>query len=125
MAGLRHFDAIRKETETLLKNPNLGKSDIKSAIIDGMTKLVAKRMLTPAQAVTELSNVPKEPLQQRKWVQQHHQASMAAEDAMVDHHRNTFVGTGNWDMEQAQQQAPSPDDHEDHMAGLMGHYGRG
>src|SRR5215831_3502267 len=36
VAALRHFHAIQAELEALLKNPALGKSSLKSQIIDGM-----------------------------------------------------------------------------------------
>ena len=70
VAALRHFDAIMDELKVLKKNPDLGRASIKSAITDGVIKLVSARMLSPAEAVQQLSAVPEDPLQQRKWVEQ-------------------------------------------------------
>lgn len=117
VAALRHFDAIKKELETLLKIPTLGKSDIKSQIIEGTTKLVGDRILTPAQAVMELSKVPDNPIEQKKWVQQNYMQTMQAENAVLEHHRAAFAGT---DGQQDQQY--DPEQHAMHMDGLMSHY---
>ena len=60
------------ELSTLLKNPDLGKADLKSSIIDGTTKLVAERIIPPNDAVTQLATVPDRPFQQREWIQNHY-----------------------------------------------------
>ncbi len=118
VAALRHFDAIRGELSILLANPALGKSDLKSQIIDGTTKLVAERMMAPADAVIQLSKTPTDPLQQRKFLQQLMQQTMQAEAAVVDHHRNTNLGSGDWATE-SQRHNTNPDNHMQDMAALM------
>jgi hypothetical protein len=50
VASLRHFAAIERETTKLLKSPECGRADMKSAIIDGMTNLVARRITTVSVA---------------------------------------------------------------------------
>lgn len=121
VAALRHFDAIRGELKVLLSNPSLGKSDLKSQIIDGTTKLVSERMMSPSDAVIQLSKTPTDPLQQRKWLQQLMQQTMQAEAAIVDHHRNTNLGSGDWATE-AQKHNTNPDNHMQDMAALMANY---
>lgn len=117
VAALRHFHAIEGELNTLVKNPNLGRSDVKSAIIDGVTKLVAMRMMTPAQAVMQLGEVPSNPIEQRKWVMQHVMQNQKAADFVLDHHRVAHAGVQ--DMPQG-----SPDNHMQDVSGLMqSHYG--
>lgn len=122
VAALRHFDAIERQLEPLLKDEKLGRSNMKSAIIDAVTKLVAGRIMTPATAVMQLGTVPDDPLQQRKWVMQHDQQARAAKDSVLDHHRTAFAGAPE-EMIAAQGQS-SPDDHMDTMSGLMAHYGK-
>lgn len=121
VAALRHFHAIQEELEALLTNPGLGKSDIKSSIIDGTTKLVAQRILTPAAAVAQLSSVPDKPLEQRKWVQQHYETTVTAQAAVLEHHRAGGPGTQDWALE-SEAHKSDPDKHIEVMSGLMGRY---
>lgn len=120
VAALRHFHAIQSELEGLLKNPQIGKADIKSSIIDGTTKLVSERIMTPAVAVAQLSTVPDNPREQRAWVMQHYQQTMAAQAAVLDHHRASGPGTQDWTTESQMQ--GNPDKHIETMAGVMQKY---
>lgn len=122
VAALRHFDAIKGELKTLLANPALGKSDIHSAIIDGVTNLVGKRIMAPAEAVMQLSKVPENPLEQRKFLQAQMMQTVQAEHAIVDHHRNTNLGSGDWATE-SQQHNTNPDNHMQDMSALQANYG--
>jgi hypothetical protein len=121
VAALRHFDAIRGELTTLLKDPAAGRSDLKSKIIDGVTKLVSERILSAPQAVQQLAQVPSDPLQQRKWMQTMLAQTAQAEQGIVEHHRNTNLGSGDWATE-AQKHNTNPDDHLEHMKALNANY---
>jgi hypothetical protein len=120
VAALRHFHAIQVQLDLLLRNPDLGKSSVKSAIIDGTTKLVSERILSPAEAVSQLSKVPDDPQAQRKWVQTTLQQTYQANEAVLAHRQNA-VASGT-----APQEVPGsdyhPDDHGNHMAALGAHY---
>lgn len=121
VAALRHFDAIKSELTPLLANPALGKSDLKSQIIDGTTKLVSERIISAATAVQQLSQVPTDPLEQRKYLQNMMAQTMQAENAIVEHHRNTNLGSGDWATEAAKHTG-SPDNHMDEMKALHAKY---
>lgn len=121
VAALRHFSAISRELEGLLKDPDLGKADVKSKIIDGTTKLVASRIIQPAQAVMQLSSVPADPQMQRGWVQQHFQQTMMAMNGVLDHHAQSNPGTGDLPTEIAKSQS-NPDAHLDDMASVHSAY---
>src|ERR1035441_6763677 len=94
VAALRHFTALKQELTVLLKNPDLGKADMKSAIIDGVTKLVADRIVPPAAAVQKLAMVPDTPFQQKKWIEQDYAQVMKAENMVLAHHAAAFAGQG-------------------------------
>lgn len=117
VAALRHFMAVVDELQTLLKDPSLGKSDIRSQIIDGTSKLVAQRMISPANAVKELAGVPDDPRQQGIWVKQMLQKTMQAQNNVLDHHSAGNAGTLDWKIE-SQHQPGSKDDHMQTMSGL-------
>jgi hypothetical protein len=123
ITALRHFDAIRKELQIILADPALGKSSVKSRIIDGMTRLVSARFLKPAEAVTELAKVPQEPLMQLKWAKGMLLQAQNAENSILDHYGMTnpnFATVG--DHFAATQGMGNPDDHGDHMAALVANY---
>ena len=118
VAGLRHYDAIVRVLEGLLKDPALGKTDMKSKFIDGMKRLVADRIMSPAEAVTQLGSVPTDPVEQLKWTRAHFGNALMAENAILDHHRAAFPGGDN------SATPADPDNHMQDMQGLMGHYGK-
>jgi hypothetical protein len=124
VAALRHFDAIKQELDGLWTNPALGKSSIKDSIIDGTTKLVSERIISPAAAVMQLGKVPDAPLEQRKWVQMLLQQTIQAANAVLDHHAAGSPGTLDWAQE-GQQQAPNPDNHMQMMSSLHSQYQNG
>ena len=123
VAAMRHFMAIVDELQVLLKNPSLGKSNIRSQIIDGVTKLVGERMLSPANAVLILADIPDDPLQQRKLLQQKLQQTIAAQNNVLHHHVMGNQPTLDWAQE-SQHQPGSMDDHMQTMAGLHSQYGQ-
>ena len=121
VAAVRHFDAIEQEITTLLKDPDCGKADIRSKAIDGMMKLVAKNIVTPAEAVTQLSQFPDDPFEQKQALENHLKQTVVAATMILHNHA---VG--------AQQAAASgqpmddtpynPDEHQNIIAGLHGRY---
>lgn len=116
VAMLRHADAIKGELSILLKNPSLGKSSIKDSVIDGVSKLVGERILSAPQAVIELSTVPDDPLEQRKWVMKQMQQAVEAERGIIAHHAMGYAGQGPMPT-------PSADDHMQTMQSLHANYG--
>lgn len=125
VAALRHFGAVIAECKTLLKNPDLGKIDVRSAIQDGGVKLVADGIISAADAVTQLASVPDKPFDQKKWVEQMFVNAIMAQNGVLDHHRAAHAGTGDYASESAKHPAPSRDSHRDTMRGMMEqHYGR-
>jgi hypothetical protein len=123
VAALRHFTAIGGELEKALKDPDVGKADIKSKVIDGVTRLVARGIMPAADAVKTLSTFPARPFDQRKWLQTHLQQTQQAEMAVLEHHRAGNPGSGDFATESAMHNSGSPDDHLGTMAGMMSaHY---
>lgn len=116
VAGLRHFDAVKREIKIILADPALGKSSMKSKIIDGVTRLVADGMMQPADAVTELSKVPTEPLLQMRWAQTMLAQTQQAERGILAHHAIGFAGQGSMPT-------PSGDGHLDHLGAMAANYG--
>lgn len=118
VAALRHFAAIGKQLEVALKDPDLGKSDMRSKLIDGMTTLVADRIIPPGQAVTQLATFPDRPFEQKTWLIQHYKQTQQARDAVLSHHAMANAGGGP-------ESTPSGDTHMQDLQGMMSaHYGQ-
>jgi hypothetical protein len=118
VAALRHFDAIKHQLMELMKLPTLGKADVKSNVIDGMTHLVSERIIPATQAVIQLSQLPNDPGQQRQWVQTMLAQAQRAEINIISHHAQGFAGQGPG-------QVPHRDNHMNDMAALHTQYGGG
>jgi hypothetical protein len=120
-AALKHFSAIRGELKTLANNPSLGRSSVKSALIDAATRLVADRFLSPSEAVQQMASFPNEPLLQMKWVKQMLAQTAQAANSVLDHHAMGTQGTLDWGAE-SQHAGYNADDHLSIMQGLAGNY---
>ena len=116
VAALRHIGAIEKELSGLLADPDLGKTDMHSKIIDGTTKLVASGMVSPSQAVQQLGTVPEQPFEQKQWLEQHFAQTIQAQSAVLQHHRAAFQGMPG------PSNPGSPDDHLADMASLTSQF---
>ena len=115
VAALRHFDVLEKGIAKLLADPDLGKTDMKSKIQDEMVGLVAKGMVAPAEAVTELSTLPERPFDQKTWLEKHYVQTIMGAAMVLDHHKAAFAGTPPMTSNEN-------DDHLTVMAGLADHY---
>lgn len=118
VVALRHFSAIERELNTLLADPDLGKADMKSKIIDGTTTLVGNGILSPSMAVTMLATVPDKPYDQKVWMQQHLMTTQQAETAVLSHHQAGYLG------QTVDNTPPDPDNHQQDVAGLTAMYGK-
>ncbi len=122
VAALRHFDAVKQQLGAILKDPAVGKSDMKSKIIDGVTRLVAEGFMPATAAVDELSKVPSDPLQQLHWAQAMMAQTKNAENNILDHY-----GMGNPHFGTVAEHMAMPiknnrADHLDHIAAMTSNY---
>jgi hypothetical protein len=114
------MDAIEKELKAILKDPAVGKSNIKSKITDGVANLVASRIITPGDAVSQLASVPDQPFQQKQWLQKHLVQAVLAKAQVLEDHGKAFGGV----HDQLIDKTADPDNHLADIQGAMGHYGR-
>lgn len=116
VAALRHFDAIETELTGLLSDPECGKTNMKSQIIDGTSKLVSRGIMSAATAVGQLATVPERPFDQKKFLEQHLAQTAQARIAVLAHHQTAFGG------QSVDSSAPNADNHQDTMAGVTDMY---
>ena len=121
VAILRHMHAIQKELTAIMKDPAVGRSNVKSKIIDGVANLVSSRMITPGDAVSQLASVPDQPFQQKQWLELHLAQSVIAQLKVLNDHGKAFGGA----PENMVDKTSDKDNHLNDIQGAMGHYGRG
>jgi hypothetical protein len=124
VAGLRHLAAVHDELVSIKNDRDLGNVDVKSKVVDGFTKLVADRIVDPGEAVAQLVDFPTKPLEQKEWVDQKLVMNLRAQSQLLDHHRASHVGTGEWAIE-SQTRRADPDDHRSHIGALLKHFKSG
>lgn len=116
VAALRHFQALIQAFKPLLDNPDLGKADMKSEVIDSITKLVADRVVPAAAAIQKLATFPEKPFQQKQWITQQYMQDMQARGQVLAHHAKAFAG-------QPPQPTPDAENHMQDISSMMGtHY---
>lgn len=124
VAALREFHEIQRQLGPLLKNPKIGKSDMKGDVYTVGAALLGSGFMTLPEVMTELKSFPKEPIDQRRWIEQHYNnAVMAQQKVLDDHAACTGSGCGDFATEWGNRAKLDPGmAHGDLMASIMGHY---
>ena len=117
VAALRHFSVIENEVKKLLADPECGKSDMRSEVIDGMTGLVATGITTAPNAVKTLGDFPDKPFDQKKWLETRLSEAVQASNAVLQHHRMAFAG-----QDMPETDTYDPDNHAGTMDSLIKQY---
>jgi hypothetical protein len=118
IAGLHHFTAFDKAFSPLLKNPDLGKSNIRPKIFDASASLIGQGIFSVPEVMNGIKDLPDDPLGQKKWLEQKLASTAMAEKKIV----SDYIAQGPG--QEPQEPAWSPDNHSDHMAGMMANYKR-
>lgn len=119
IAGLHHLEAFQKQFAPLMNSPDTGTKNIRPKIFDASSVLIGQGIFTVPEVMNGIKDLPEDPLDQKKWLQQKLQGTMLAEKKLI----HDYIAQGP----QAQEpQGPewSEDSHKEHMAGLMGNYKR-
>ena len=118
IAGLHHLNAFQKQFSPLLKNPELGKGNVRPKIFDASAALIGQGIFSVPEVMKGIKDLPDDPLGQKKWLEQKLSGVMMAEQKLI----SDYIGQGP-----GQDTGPeyTPDSHREHMTGLMGNYKRG
>jgi hypothetical protein len=86
--------------------------------------LVADRILTPPHGVEFLGSVPDRPFDQKQMLMTQYVQHVQAESAVLQHHRQAFIGTQDYRTEQIMH-GDNSDDHAGVMNRMIAsHYGK-
>jgi len=119
IAGLHHLDAVQKAVSPLLRNPALGKSNIRPKLFDAMATLIGQGTMTVPEVINGIKDLPDDPFEQKKWLEQKMMQTAQAEQKLI----SDYIAQGPGPEPQGPEW--SPETHKDHMAGLLGNYKRG
>jgi hypothetical protein len=119
IAGLHHLNAFQKQFSPILKNPELGKSNIRPKIFDASAALIGQGIFSVPDVMNGIKDLPDDPLGQKKWLEQKLSGTMMAEKKLV----SDYIGQGPGPEPQGPEW--SPDNHTEHMGGLMSNYKHG
>jgi hypothetical protein len=125
VAALHHTAEVTHQLMTLMKDPDLGKKDARSQIVDASLELVQKGLTTVPAIVEQIKTVPQDPQGQLNWVKGHLLANQLAQFAVLEHYRQgnppTFDAAGDTARSQ-QLYSGKRKGHMDIMKGLVSHY---
>lgn len=88
-----HLITFQKEFLKILRDPDIGKKDIKGPIMDMMASTVAEGLVTLPQVMQQLKTLPSDPLAQRQWVEKHYANAKQASITILDHFGQNFPDT--------------------------------
>ena len=119
IAGLHHLSAFAKQFSPILKSPEIGKSNIRPKVFDASATLIGQGIFSVPEVMNGIKDLPDDPLGQKKWLEQKLSGVAMAEKKLV----SDYIGQGPG----PEPQGPdwSPDNHIEHMTGLMANYKHG
>jgi hypothetical protein len=123
VAALHHTSEVSKQLMSLMRDPELGKKDARSQIIDASLELVQKGLATVPAIVEQIKGLPSDPRGQLDWVKGHLLGNLLTQHAIFEHHRAAFPPTTEpWDVEKQRLQLDKKKKHSDIIGGLITHY---
>ena len=120
-AAVHHFSAIQQALKPILKNPKLGKENIRPDVLDAGSKLIGSKILSLPELMNQISEFPSDPLDQKARVQKIYTDAQNAEASVLDHY-GAALAAGKLPSDGGPEYQSS--DHASHMDSLLGAYKR-
>ena len=120
-AAVKRFGAVANAMRTVLANPDLGRRNIRPAILDQASKLLSARVLSLPECMQAIGKVSDDPLAQKSLVAGIFNQARQAENAVLAHH-TAAVAMGMVPRNGSEKY--QADDHDRHMSDLLAHYPR-
>lgn len=116
MAALHRFGEIKFAMRSVMKDSNLGKTNIRPKLLDAASKLLASKVVSLPEIMNAIKGLPDDPFAQKSFVDKLYVNADQAQQLVLQHHAAARTG-------QVQEDPYSADTHQAHMDGLMQHYG--
>lgn len=120
IAAVHHFGQIKSAFGPMLKDPKLGKDNIRPKLLDTMSKLLANKVLTLPEIMNAAKALPEDPIQQKKFVEKIYNDNSKAQMMVLQQHAQAKFPEPE---PGAPEPTPySPDTHADEMSALLKQY---
>jgi hypothetical protein len=116
VAAMHRFGQIKSAMAPVIADPNLGKTNVRPKLLDAASKLLGSKVLSLPEIMNSIKNLPDDPIQQKKFVENIMNTATQAQLTVLQQHRNAQL------PEDQEPDEWTPDNHADNMAGLMAHY---
>lgn len=124
--ALHHTAEVSQQLMALMRDPELGKKDARSEIVDVALELVQKGLATVPAVVEQVKNLPSDPQGQLNWVKAHLMANQLSQFAVLEHYRAanppTYDAAGDTAAHGALFNGKNRKGHGDVMRSLIDHY---
>ena len=119
VALLQHISAFDQRWREILKDPEIGKGNVRGKVYDMMADMMGEDYATLPQVMGLLKSMPTEPLEQKHWIEEHVANDQKAMQAVVQHHAQASPPPGKWQDEMA---AAAPGDRASLVNGVVARY---
>ena len=116
VAGLHRCHEIEKASQRLLKDPDVGKKNIRPKVLEMGADLIGKKVMTLPELMTGIKDFPssEDALGQKKWLERLYQSNVQGQIALLQDHANA--------PPEDQPSQWTPDNHAEHMSALANMY---
>jgi hypothetical protein len=117
VAGLHRFHEIELASGRLLKDPDVGRKNIRPKVLEMGADLIGRRVMSLPEFMTGIKDFPsaEDMLGQKKWLEKLFQSNVQGQVSLLQDHANAppeGPDAAQW----------TPDSHSEHMAGLISKY---
>lgn len=118
VAAVHHFGEIKQAMVPVMKDPNLGKSNVRPKLLDSFSKLLATKTLSLPEIMTALKSLPEDPIAQKKFVEKIYADNNQAQQMVLQQYAQSPA-------EQGEPDPWSEDGHAGHMSSFAQRYSGG
>lgn len=117
IAALHRFGEIEKASSKLLKDPDVGRKNIRPKVLEMGADLIGSRVLSLAEFMSGIGNFPSadDMLGQKKWLEKLRDTNIQGQMSVLQDHANAppeAADAAQW----------TPDSHAEHMGALINKY---
>lgn len=118
-AAVHRFRAVMDAMRSVMSEPNYGRANVRPAILDAASKLLASRLISLPETMNAIGQIPDDPLAQKQQVEQIFNSARQGATSVIDHH-GAAVASGKLPRDGGEKYDAG--NHDRHMTGLLGHY---
>ena len=118
-AAVRRFGAVADAIRAVLSNPDLGRKNVRPAILDQASKLLSARVISLSECMNSIGQISDDPQSQKQQVEEIFNSARQAESSVIDHH-GAAVAAGR--VQHGGGEKYDPAHHDRHISNLLKQY---